>query len=200
MAIVQCEKHHFYDDKRYASCPICAKGSAEQDDFAFPAFTPPAGFDANNSVTQGYADIELPRAQNDAVTQGYSDFVSEDTHTIGIFTDESENRLTVGWLVCMGGPVKGKSYPFFAGRCFAGRSPDMDIVLSDDLRITRVKHFSLVYDPKSIAYYLVPGYGQTYLNGAPVSEAKALREGDRISAGDSEYCFVPFCKEGRVWA
>ena len=190
MAIVQCDQHHFYDNKRYPSCPICAKGFEE----------PRPDHEIRNSVTSYMDDFDFPKPQNEAVTQGYSDFVNEDSHTIGIFTDESQNRLTVGWLMCMNGPMKGKSYPFFSGRCFAGRSNDMDLVLSDDLKITRVKHFSLVYDPMSVSYYVVPGYGQTYLNGVPVSEAMALREGDRISAGDSEYCFVPFCKEGRVWA
>lgn len=190
MAIVQCDKHHFYDDRRYSSCPICAKGGEE-----------PRPDDAiRNSVTSYMDDFDFPKHQNEGVTKGYEDYVSEDSHTIGIFTDESQNQLTVGWLVCMNGPMKGKSYPFYAGRCFAGRSTDMDIVLSDDLKITRVKHFSLVYDPKSIAYYVVPGFGQTYLNGESVSEAISLKEGDRITAGDSEYCFVPFCKEGRVWA
>ncbi len=191
MAIVQCDQHHFYDNQRYSSCPICAKGVG---------VTVPVD-DMRDGATSYLDDFDYPRPSNDAMTQGYSDYVGEDDHTIGIFTDEeSQNQLTVGWLVCLKGPVKGKSYPFFSGRCFAGRGPDMDLVLSDDRHISRDKHFSLVYDPMSIGFFLVPGNGQTYLNGDPVSVATPLKEGDLISAGESEYCFIPYCKEGRVWA
>ncbi|MBQ8828279.1 MAG: FHA domain-containing protein [Clostridia bacterium] len=99
----------------------------------------------------------------------------------------------------MNGIEKGKSYPVYSGRNFAGRSIDMDIVLSDDSVISRENHFSIVYDPKSITFYLVAGEGRTYLNGEHVQAGTEITDGDEISVGESRYIFTPFCKKGRVW-
>lgn len=187
MAIVQCPNNHYYDDKRNSTCPYCEK--------------------MNNSVAadagmneQLTSYIALAETDDDAqLTEGYGEAVAEFEKTIGIFVDETQNVLTVAWLVCVEGMEKGKSYVIHSGRNFAGRSLDMDIVLSDDNSIAREKHFSVVYDPKSIAFYLVSGTGRTYVNGTAISSETALADGDVIEVGQSKYVFVPFCKEGREW-
>ncbi len=186
MAIVQCPNNHYYDDKRNSTCPYCEK--------------------LNNTNISGKLDEQLTSYidsseidDNAVLTEGYGEGVTEYEKTIGIFIDEKENVLTVGWLVCLVGTEKGKSYVIHAGRNFAGRSVDMDIVLSDDNSLSREKHFSIVFDPKSISFYLVSGSGHTYINNEPVSSQQELFEGDIIKAGNSEYIFVPFCKEGRDW-
>lgn len=187
MAIVQCENHHYYDNQRDAVCPYCAKMNAEKG--------AAAGSDEQMTSYLGW----LPSGQEGQFTEVYGDEVEEYDKTIGIFTGETHNQPTVGWLVCMNGVVKGKSYPIHAGRNFAGRSVDMDIVLSDDKSIVREKHFSIIYDPKSICFYLVKGAGQIYVNNEVVWEQCLLQDGDEICAGESRFVFVPFCKEGRVW-
>lgn len=188
MAIVQCENHHYYDDKRDASCPYCAKmadSSTETDDI--------------REQLTSYADFAT--MEDDAqLTEAYGENVGEYDKTIGLFTDgDTQNVCTVGWLVCVNGPARGKSYPLHAGRNFAGRSPDMDMVLSDDKAISRDKHFSIVYDPRGVRFYVVAGCGQTYWNQQAVLEEQEIRDGDEIVAGESHYIFVPFCREGRVW-
>lgn len=183
MAILQCPNGHYYDDARSETCPYCQKLDIPADD------------PLREQVTS-YVDYEEDDA---AVTEGYFDNVGEDDRTIGIFTDELQNQLTAGWLVCMNGLVKGKSYPFFVGRNFAGRSPDMDIVLSDDNQISREKHFSIVFDPVTVDFFLIPGNGSTLLNGNTVIHATELADGDEIKVGSTEYLFIPFCKKGRVW-
>ena len=187
MAIVQCLYNHYYDDKKNSSCPYCEKmqnavTGAEELNEKLTSYISPADADE---------DIQL--------TEGYGESVSEFDKTIGIFMDESHNLLTAAWLVCVEGSEKGKSYVIHSGRNFAGRSLNMDIVLSDDLSIAREKHFSIVYDPKSIVFYLVAGAGHTYVNGDAVLEERTLEEGDILVVGNSRYIFVPFCKEGREW-
>ena len=186
MAIVQCENNHYYDNSKNSECPYCAKMKS--------------GLSTNeiNEQLTSYMDDGY-QMQDEQLTEAYGDFVDECDKTIGIFTDETRNELTVGWLVCMEGLEKGKSYIIHSGRNFAGRSFDMDIVLSDDMRISREKHFSVVYDPKSISFYFVSGNGQTYINGKPAIDECLLNEGDILSLGDCKYMFVPFCKKGRVW-
>ncbi len=186
MAIVQCENHHYYDDNKNRECPYCKKMEILEDENELS--------EQLTSYKEDILDI-----QEEQLTEGYGEFVEEYEKTIGIFTDETKNTLTAGWLVCRQGLEKGKSYIIHSGRNFAGRSIDMDIVLSEDFKISEQKHFSIVYDPKSVSFYFVAGNGQVYINGHAENEEYLLQEGDLISVGDSEYMFVPFCKKGRVW-
>lgn len=186
MAIIKCPNGHYYDDKRNSTCPYCEK--VDNGNF-------------DRSVLNEQLTSYMPSDDDDNVqlTEGYGEFVTEYEKTIGIFTDESQNVLTAGWLICVKGVEKGKSYVLNSGRNFAGRSFDMDILLSGDDSVSRENHFSIVYDPKSVTFYLVSGSGHTYLNGNAVSNQAEIFEGDIIQAGISEYMFIPFCKEGRVW-
>lgn len=187
MAIVQCNNHHYYDDSKNLECPYCKKMESLED------------VNELGEQLTSYKD-DVFDMQEEQLTEGYGDFVEEYEKTIGIYTDETKNTLTAGWLVCRQGIEKGKSYIIHSGRNFAGRSVDMDIVLSGDFKISEQKHFSIVFDPKSILFYFVGGNGQVYINGKAVNKECLLEDGDLILAGDSEYVFVPFCKKGRVWA
>ena len=187
MAIVKCPNNHYYDDTRYTSCPYCEKLDGVN----------PNDLGINEQLTSYFASVV--EDYDSQMTEGYGEYVTDFQKTIGIFTDESQNLLTVAWLVCVEGFQKGKSYVIHSGRNFAGRSLDMDIVLADDNEISREKHFSIVYDPKSISFYLVSGSGHTYINGEAAADQQVLTDGDTIQAGQSKYIFVPFCKEGREW-
>lgn len=187
MAIVQCPNNHYYDDKRDSSCPYCKK----------MCNSVIADVDVNEQPTSYIDPTEIDDSAK--LTEGYGETVTEFEKTIGIFVDETQNILTVAWLVCIEGPEKGKSYVIHSGRNFAGRSLDMDIVLSDDNSIAEEKHFSVVYDPKSVMFYLLEGSGNTYINGVAISSEENLLDGDIIQVGQSKYMFIPFCKEGREW-
>ena len=186
MAIVQCVKGHYYDDSKESSCPYCEKLVDHKPEDLF-----------REQVTS-YLDPDLMN-DSEPVTQSYGDDVEEDDKTISIFSDDFLNRLTAGWLVSRSGVTRGKSYPFFVGRNFVGRSPDMDIILTEDDHISRDTHFSLVFDPKTVSFYLLPGSGVVYLNEKPITEAAQITEGDELRAGEMSFIFVPFCKEGRDW-
>lgn len=188
MAIIQCPNNHYYDDKRNHTCPYCEKMHA----------TAVSAEDLNEQMTSYIAPV--PDDDDDVqLTEGYGEAVGEYDKTIGIFVDETHSQLTTGWLVCVGGPTKGKSYTLHSGRNFAGRSLDMDIVLSDDPSVVEDKHFAVVYDPKGVEFYLVCGEGHTYVNAEAVSEQVLLADNDEIQAGQSRFLFVPFCRKGREW-
>lgn len=191
MAIVQCVNHHYYDDALNTSCPYC-------DNETNTAVLYEQSEKEDNTVLIPNGD-NTSRPMDAMETQGYGESVQEYEKTIGIFLDANENILTVGWLVCTKGLAKGKSFPLHAGRNFAGRSLDMDIVLPDEATVSRSKHFSVVYDPKSVQYYLVADGASVYINDVPLSDQCELTDGDEITAGDCTFVFVPFCKEGRVW-
>lgn len=186
MAIIQCGNNHYYDDKRNSTCPYCEKLNLT----AVP----------HNNLNEQLTSYIDPECDEDMqLTEAYGEAVADYERTIGFFSDEPQNLLTVGWLVCVSGLVKGKSYVLHAGRNFAGRAFDMDIVLSDDERLSRKNHFSVVYDPKSCSFYAVSGSGAVEVNGQGLSGERQIFEGDRIQAGQSSYVFVPYCKEGRDW-
>ncbi len=184
MAIIQCPNNHYYDDKRNSSCPYCA--------------------DMNKSISPESFNEQLTSyiVSNDddaCLTEAYGDCVENYEKTISIFSDDSFNILTVGWIVCISKLSKGMSYVIHSGRNFAGRSSDMDIVLTNDNQIRREKHFSIVYDPKSVNFYVVAGEGYVYVNDKVVNSEIEIYDGDIIQAGESKYMFIPFCKKGREW-
>lgn len=185
MAIIQCANQHYYDDSKNLECPYCLKLQTEM-----------LSEELGEQMTSYYTDYGETDGQK---TEAYDEFVNEFDKTIGVFFDDTQNELTVGWLVCTSGFEKGKSHVVHSGRNFAGRAIEMDIVLQDDEKISKHRHFSIVYDPKSITFYLVSGEGYIYVNGKVVSAECVLKDGDEITAGESKYIFVPFCKEGREW-
>ena len=184
MAIVTCPNNHYFDNVRFQTCPYCEKLKAGG-----------AADSPNEQLTSymGPADV------GEQLTEAYGESVGESDKTIGVFVDESHSEPAVGWLVCVEGGEKGKTHVIRSGRNFAGRSPDMDIVLSDDNSISRDGHFSIVYDPKSAEFYLIAGSGTVYLNGSLVTSQEKLNDNDVIGVGHSAYSFVPYCKEGREW-
>lgn len=189
MAVIQCERGHFYDNHKSSFCPYCAKmNTVPRQEMGF-----------EEQLTSYYSMPEEEMDDGAEMTQAYGEEVGEYEKTIGIFSYPGSNALTAGWIVCISGPMKGKSYTVNVGRNFAGRSFEMDIPLTDDNEISREKHFSIVFDPKSVAFYLINGNGRTYINDENVSDTKEMHDGDIITAGQSKYVFVPFCKEDRLW-
>ncbi len=141
--------------------------------------------------------LSLPQ-DNAQLTESYGETVCEFEKTINFCDDETQNIFTAGWLVCIEGNEKGKSHVICSGRNYVGRSQYMDIVLSDN-SVSEEKHFSIVYDPKSVTFYIICGTGHTYLNGKAVLSESVIADGDMIQVGTSKYVFVAYCKKGREW-
>lgn len=189
MAIIQCPRQHYYDDRREAQCPYCRQEDAGigQDEYDF------------NEQQTIYADFPPDYDDEAQLTQGYGEDIQEEDRTIGMYSIAAGNLLTVGWLVCTEGLARGKSYPLYSGRNFGGRSPDSDMAIYDDLQLSRLKHFSVVYDPRSVQFFVVAESGTVHLNGVLIQQAEKLQEGDRIEVAQDEFVFIPYCREGRTW-
>lgn len=187
MALVKCEHGHYFDDRRFDYCPYCRELETSDGD--------------ENSIGEMKTQYKPKLIENDegSLTEFYGENVGEEEKTISIFSLRENNLLTAGWLVCVEGPEKGKSYAIFPGRNFAGRSDYMDIVFYDDREISRDRHFSVVYDPKSGKFFAVEGGGMTYINGELICGQREIFENDMLEAGKSSFCFVPFCKGDRIW-
>lgn len=188
-----------------------------------PFNTPPAvrGFSAND-ITIGGDNGDTPTVPWDSNQSGDDD----DGYTKGYFDDafkdmtkESANRQTVpgvqtpaphvnkvstpcvGWLVALGGEHIGTDFRLKVGKNFIGRSPKMDIALTEDKSVSRERHAIVVYDPKSNMYLIQPGDSSSlaYHNNNLLLTPEKLEAYDMITVGDVNLLFMPLCSAKFSW-
>lgn len=197
MGVIRCPNGHWYSD----SLPSCPRCGVKLSVSAAQAMSPGGGRGANDDRT-----IAMDCDNDRTVAMGMDDDITiagldtdDDEVTVRYFSDAHGGEPTVGWLVCTRGPERGRDYRIKTAKNFVGRSASMDISVSDDRQIFRERHFSIVYDPKGNEFYAVSGEGAVTVNGENLINSKKLNDGDVLELGGSEFVFVPFCREGRVW-
>lgn len=190
-----------------------------------PFNTPPAvrGFSAND-ITIGVDNGDTPTVPWDPNQSGDDD----DDHTVGffddVFTDTTKeatkgpvipgmpaqasvqhvNKVStpcVGWLVALGGEHIGTDFRLKVGKNFIGRSPKMDIALTEDKSVSRERHAIVVYDPKSNMYLIQPGDSSSlaYHNNNLLLTPEKLEAYDMITVGDVNLLFMPLCGAKFSW-
>ncbi len=114
----------------------------------------------------------------------------------------SENGPTVGWVVVVKGPGKGKSCSIYNGNNSVGRGDDQRICLDfGDDTISRDKHAFIAFDDESRKFYAGQA-GQANLvrlNNVPLLNTEEIKEGDQIRLGETTLAFVPFCGPAFGW-
>lgn len=282
MNLCRCEKGHFYDKEKYATCPHCTGGSASDEklteaftqDYTVPAaetqptpstippaaepvmnvlpvtpLTPPvinvppvvpnvppaasmpiAGLSANqvtvamnNGMNVDTPTVPLNVYPADDLSNETEE-CSDDDHTIGFFDDvfsaasgnvgkstpgsvvkvQAVRKVStpcVGWLIALGGEHVGTDFRLKVGKNFIGRSPQMDVALTDDKSVSRERHAIVVYDPKSNFYLVQPGESSSlvYHNNKLVLTPEKLEAYDMITVGDINLLFMPLCSERFSW-
>ena len=190
-----------------------------------PFNTPPAvrGFSAND-ITIGVDNGDTPTVPWDPNQSGDDD----DDNTVGffddVFTDTTKeatkgpvipgmpaqasvqhvNKVStpcVGWLVALGGEHIGTDFRLKVGKNFIGRSPKMDIALTEDKSVSRERHAIVVYDPKSNMYLIQPGESSSlaYHNNNLLLTPEKLEAYDMITVGDVNLLFMPLCGAKFSW-
>lgn len=208
MAITKCEKGHFYDNAKYDSCPYCVTLEHErnryEDQMRENSVIIPARRPMDDDVTvampkkeSGDDQVTVSLIQPQEAVHGVS---GDDQKTIGIFGSRSGQEYVTGWLVCVKGNEKGRDYRLHNGNNWIGRSYQMDICIVDDPKISRENHATIVFEPRSSKFFLTAGKGTiTTCNGEMVTKAVELKSRDCLGLGESEFVFIPFCKEGQTW-
>jgi len=112
-----------------------------------------------------------------------------------------EDKYVCGWLVCIEGINKGRSYQIYPGKNFVGSGDDMDIQILGDNKVDLYRHAVLAFDGKTLKTTLLPGesVGLVYLENNALYEPKALDAFMHIEIGKSAFLFVPFCGEQFNW-
>lgn len=203
--ITRCHNGHWYDTSMNKVCPHCKQESEKlgirlDDDIE----------EDDKTVSIMEADLSLGEElgmiigntlnqSTPGLTESFSDSDNDKTISFGFFGLTKVQPVT-GWLICINGGERGKDYRLHAGKNFVGRSTSMDVVLVDDKTISRDKHCSVAYDPKGNSFYIASEGGNTiYLDDKLVDSPMRLQEGNRITIGETELIFIPFCREGRTW-
>ena len=221
MKVISCGNGHFYDGEKFAACPYC-NGVGEpvttgvvssgtipvqpmrQTVPVDPRDVPNAAAgddgeevtvsyekDADREITQSYWNLPENKQEPTAAESGGIEIS---------LVEETRFEPVVGWLVCVDGVERGRDYRLLAGRNYIGRSVDMDVSIPDDKQLSRDRHCSVVYDPRSFRFVLLPGDSSlTMVNGAAQNAPCDIDDGDIISCGSTKLCLIRFCKEGRDW-
>lgn len=192
MAIVKCEQGHFFDNKKYESCPFCKKEQKEE-----------SGIRNQMTVSayqMGQGECKLKDNETVWLSNVGKGQASEDVKTVGIYSQFSGNDFVTGWLVCTKGEERGRDYRLHYGFNRIGRGLMMDICIMGDEMISRKTHCSIVYENRKNEFMLVPEGGcLTYYQGELLENPVRLENGDRFIIGETELEFIAFCREEIRW-
>lgn len=196
MSVIKCNNGHFYESEQYLACPFCGGHGSIENENLTDVFD---DLDVHSKLTV-MDGISNDRELAKQLTQHYLEEVEENDKTIGLFFNAEGVQPVVGWLVCEDGPERGNSYKIVSGRNFIGRSHKSDIVIYDDQSISREKHCSVIFEPKTCNFYVMPSEQTiTLLNGDTLTDAVCITDDDVISIGKSKFRMIPYCKKGREW-
>lgn len=189
MALIKCSIcNKYYDTNKHSTCPFCFSNSNQS---YYDTSTKTVAVHEND-----YNDFE----QNEMLkTQSYDDGIEENEKTIGIYFENEHYNPVTGWILCVKGTVKGKSYELHMNRNFIGRDKLMDISIPDDLLISRKNHLSITYDCKTHTFFANAENGSVYVNDSLIHHPVKLKENDILSFGESSYIFIPYCNDERNW-
>lgn len=207
MRQTRCEKGHFYDADRFASCPHCANmaGGMPQGN---PTVT--KTLDDQVTVTLGKpAQSEQMAQMAQAVPAPQVVEVAAEIRAVTPFDDEpvtqgffkKDSDPVVGWLVCTKGVHKGEDFRLRAGRNFIGRGQNMDIKLTGENTVSRDKHAIVLYEPNQRIFLAQMGESHelVYLNGNLLMSNAQMKAYDRLQLGDAELMLIPCCGETFDW-
>lgn len=184
MAIIQCPRGHFYNNKKNMQCPYCGQNEEE---------TMTVRLDPASSIQRDVLNLMVDKKER---------YVEEfdDQKTISIFSKNKGNDFVTGWIVCVDGPEKGRAYELHYGFNRIGRNPQADIFLEEDRQITRGIHCSVVYEYNKNEFFLVPEEGNlVYMQDDFIPRSVKLKTGDVFKIGGSEFEFIAFCRGERKW-
>lgn len=201
MEAKQCSNGHYYDSKKYASCPFCKDAGGNE---TMPlGGTMPLSTDKFHSIppTEPFSEGFGAVSPTEPISQDqYAPAAQEESGVTRPY-DEANLGFTpaVGWVVCIRGPHKGQDFRLVTGYNKIGRSPEMAISLPKDDQITRDSHAIIAYEPLKRKFFVAGDKNMIYLNDNFIIGMQELKAYDVLKVGASEIMFVPLCGEAFNW-
>lgn len=106
-----------------------------------------------------------------------------------------------GWLVCIGGPARGRDFRLYSGYNYIGCGQDADICIQGDAAI-QLPHTAVVgYDDRMnlFSFSSCGGRSAVRVNDKMILDAVILAPYDRLSVGKTTFLFVPLCGPHFRW-
>ena len=223
MNIRRCEYGHFYDgDEHGDACPFCAqvKGAQAEKNPEAPADdgAQVEGRRETERVAAAEAEPEsspasepTPAAEPDpepepTVELEPASFSPSPAAAPAPAPEPNgaplDPDLVVGWLVCVSGPARGRSYELHTGRNFIGRAAIMDVALPEDTAVARERQASVIFDPRTARFSVTANETRelTYVNDELVYDHCDLTANDVLLVGSTRLMLVPLCGSGFAWA
>ena len=215
MTQIECGRGHLYDPKKYAACPYCNPNQQTAVQPTFPGSRIPVT-QAQKTMpprTEAAEPIPVIQQQKTMPPRGYGlhgerftpqpeqAAVSAPVKTQSFLQTETGFDPVVGWLACIEGAERGKSFSLRSGVNTIGRGSKMDICMPDDPTISAENHAKLSYSVRNNRFQLVPGESRNivYCNGEEVLAPRVLCAYDIIDFGTTKLLFVPLCGEQFSW-
>lgn len=214
MSQIECGRGHLYDPKKYAVCPYCNPGQqlAAQ---PFAAGRIPVTQEQKTMPPRADGEARIPTTQEQKTMppRGYGLFGEQSVQpvepiaatapdrTLSFFEETSGFNPVVGWLACVEGDARGKSFVLRGGVNTIGRSGKMDVCLPEDMTISADNHAKISYSARNNRFQLVPCESRNliYRNGEEVLSPVVLHAYDMIDFGTTKLLFVPLCCEHFSW-
>lgn len=205
MNLIRCEKGHFYDAERFASCPHCANIGGQQ---GAVEITEPyeeenltMKLSEDNEMENTSTGVKESQSLSKVIEKAKSKAPVDEQKTVGYYNKAIGSEPVVGWLVCIEGNHFGEDFKLKSGRNFVGRSKNMDVILDGDPTISREKHAIILYEPKNNLFIAQPGDSKElfYLNDKVVLTSEELHSNDIISLGETKLLFIPCCTDKFNW-
>lgn len=154
-----------------------------------------------NSDKFPYCPTCIIETGNDNSSTIQDEVPTENVTPINSFADDSFNRLTVGWLVCLSGINRGLSYPIYPNENHIGRNSNMNIRIKDESTISRADHAIIIYDINNNDFSLIPGNSSNpiLLNGNTAKSKTTINDRDLIQLGECQFLFVRLCDTFFNW-
>ena len=192
--IVRCQNGHYYDDRKYQTCPHCKIDPN--------AFLAEGSHNFNNAKKQRSDEaktLAFDAAPDESKTLAFGD-PDDDQVTVSFYEKNMHAEPVIGWLVAMSGPEMGRDFRIKAGRNSVGRANSNDIAINNDPRISKKKHAEVIYDHRSNRTFLVGGNSVDLMAGGKVvTDPVEIHDGERITIGETDFIFSAFCRGDINW-
>ncbi len=210
MEFIKCSNGHTYDPSITPECPECARlrGKTVPLDGAMDGGFGSGNYGKTEPVVRDTMAANVGGAVHWADAKSYMEASSTSenyapTMPVGYQNEDTQkSELPVtGWLVCVEGASKGQDFRICEEYNYIGRSSKMDICIQGDPTISRENHAIIAYDTLERIFYFAPSGGGSIVrvNGKAVLGNVELKAYDRLTIGQSQFLFVPFCGENFEW-
>ena len=223
MAIIRCDKGHYYDNTKFSQCPQCGVlpilqeekqvEKREEKPYRFSFFRKEARkkLDDDKTVALETEDDDVTIAlsednddktialdpENDKDVMEVIEKKQEDNNS-GLELQRTEHGYIAGWIVCLNGKNRGIDYRIYKGfnRMVYQRN---EIYMTMEPKSDDYVAGAVVYDDASNRFFIMAQESTIKWNGKVVSGAEELCTGDQIEVESQNFEFVAFCREGKSW-